>query len=415
MAAAEPSPDPDEGARSPEQADRLPRSFGRYVLFDRIGRGGMADIYLARAKTGLGGARLAVVKQVLPLYSGSDEFSQLLSAEAKLAARLSHANVVQVFDLGREGDRLYIAMEYVEGYDLHQLLRRLTQARVPLPAEFAIFIITEALRALDYAHRARDEDGNPLGVVHRDVSPSNVLISFEGEVKLCDFGIARAAADLSEVPDDSVVRRTRIAGKSAYMAPEQARGESYDERADVFCAGILLWELCAGRRMYRGTDEEKLAQAQRGEVPELPDRGLPEQDELQRILGHALAPEPDERYPSAGQMLRDLEQYVARTRLVASPLRFGQFLTAQLGGDIVGVRRARERAAAALEKGPPVVMTPVQGQQRDEAGSQSSGSQGSAGRSPSKAYGEQGSNGWLYLLLGVSIALTVLVVYFGLQ
>src|SRR5437763_10303442 len=148
---------------------QLPHRFGRYLLFDRIGAGGMAEIYLARGTTHVGLTRLAVVKLVLPKLANDARFAAMLVSEAKLAARLSHANVVQTFDLGREEGRLYIAMEYVEGFDLNQLLRRCSKARVPLPAEYALFIAGETLRALDYAHRARDGGGRPLGIVHRDV------------------------------------------------------------------------------------------------------------------------------------------------------------------------------------------------------------------------------------------------------
>lgn len=170
----------------------LPRRFGRYALFDFIGKGGMAEIYLARAKTELGVSRLCVVKQILPALAASSDFSEMLIYEAKLAARLSHANIVQVFDLGKADERLFIAMEYIEGFDLNELLKRCSRLRVPLPFEFALFIVGEALRGLDYAHRRVDDEGHPLGIVHRDVSPSNVLVSCEGEIKLCDFGIARA-------------------------------------------------------------------------------------------------------------------------------------------------------------------------------------------------------------------------------
>ncbi len=331
----------------------LPRSFGRYILFDHIGRGGMADIFLARLRTQLGGARNVVVKQILPGLSDDPGFSAMLIEEAKLAAQLGHANIVQVFDLGREDERLFIAMEYVEGFDLRQMLGQLTRARVPLPAEFALLVIREVLRGLDYAHRARSAGGQPLGIVHRDVSPSNVLISFEGEVKLCDFGIARAMGRGGESggPDETRVRRSRIAGKSAYMAPEQARGDDLDARADIFAAGILLWELCAGRRLYKGTEEEMLAQARVGEVPTLPDRGLPGHGRLQAIATRALAKERDDRYPSAVEMLHDLEDYALTHQLMASSLRFGSFLADHFADAIVRLRRAREKAADALVGG----------------------------------------------------------------
>lgn len=349
------------GARvpaAPPQPARatLPRAFGRYLLFDRIGRGGMAEIFLARAATELGAARRVVVKEILPEYSGNEAFARMLVREAKLAARLSHQNVVQVLDLGREDGRLFIAMAYVEGYDLNQLLRQLSVRRLPLPAEFALFIVRETLTALDYAHRAVDERGLPLAIVHCDVSPSNVLISFDGEVSLCDFGIARALA--AEPEADGLLPRTggaeggripraRIAGKSAYMAPEHARGEDVDLRCDLFAAGILLWELCAGRRLYKGSEEQMLAMARAAQVPPLPARGLPEQGSLQMILDRALEPDPASRYQSARDMLTDVEEYALNTQLMASQLRFADFLTQHFADDIVALRRDRELAAAA--------------------------------------------------------------------
>lgn len=233
--------------------DPLPRRFGRYLLFDRIGRGGMADIYLARLETEIGAARRVVVKQILPELSRDPRFARMLIDEAKLVSGLRHANIVQVLDLGREGERLFIAMEYVEGFDLDQLLRALSRRRIALPAEFALFVVREVLAALDFAHRATDEEGRPRGIVHRDVSPSNVLISFEGEVKLCDFGIAKAlgmpavaSAEPGSSGEAGSGKRSSIAGKAAYMSPEHARGEELDARADVFSAGIVLHELCAG-------------------------------------------------------------------------------------------------------------------------------------------------------------------------
>jgi eukaryotic-like serine/threonine-protein kinase len=333
-------------------APPLPRAFGKYLLFDCIGRGGVAEIFLARMTAQLGGARRVVVKQILPELSSDPKIARLLVREAKLVTRLNHRNIVRVFDLGRESGRLYIAMEYVEGYDLNLLLRQLTQRKLALPAEFALFIVREVLAGLDYAHRARDQHGTPLGVVHRDVSPSNVLISFEGEVSLCDFGIARAFhrdhdhfGSPARDPEGSRVQRIRTAGKCAYMAPEHARGEEIDARSDLFVAGMLLWELCAGHRLYRGGEEAQLEQALLAKVPPLSNRGLPQQARLQAILDRALAPDPATRYQSAHEMLDDLDHYALSTQLMASQLRFAAFLTEHLADDIVAVRRARELAA----------------------------------------------------------------------
>jgi serine/threonine-protein kinase len=346
-------------AVAPAAGTRLPRSFGRYLLFDFVGKGGMAEIYLARQKTDLGATRLCVVKQILPALAGDSQFSDMLVHEAKLAARLNHANVVQVFDLGRADERLFIAMDYVEGFDLNDLLKRCSRAKVPMPFELAVHVLREALRGLDYAHRRTDEAGAPLGIVHRDVSPSNLLLSFEGEVKLCDFGIAHAndaLANSGQHEKDEALR-----GKAGYMSPEHARGEGLDARADVFAAGIILWELAAGRRLYRA-DEGRgtlLELARAAAIPELPKRGLPEEAQLRIIVGKALSKDRDARYPSAGAMRRDLEGYAASARLMTSPLQLGDWLERTFGEEILEKRRARERAAAALERGAPVVVQPM--------------------------------------------------------
>lgn len=315
----------------------------------------MADIFLARAKTNLGGARLVVVKQIRANVGGNEQFSEMLIAEAKLAARLNHANVVQVFDLGRHEDVLFIAMEYVEGLDLNELLRRCARSHVPLPIDFALLIVMEALQGLGYAHRLCDEKTESLGIVHRDVSPSNVLISFEGEVKLCDFGIARAN-DMADLLPDDVIK-----GKAGYMSPEQARGESLDARADVFATGIILWELLAGRKLYRAQPEgpSLLELARAAQIPPVPERGLPMEDQLHGIIAKALSPDPAARYASAQAMLRDLETYVGKAHLAASPIRFGSWLREHFAENLITMRRSRERAAKALEKGPAAIIEPI--------------------------------------------------------
>ena len=332
------------GAPGGPDGEALPRPFGRYVLFDKIGEGGMARIFLARASSGLGGDRLVVVKEILPLLAASAEMSRLLVDEAKLCATLSHRNVVQVTDLGREGDRLYIAMEYVEGLDLRELLRSCSRKKIPLPVEFSLYIVAEVLRALDYAHRKRGEDGRALGIVHRDVSPSNVLLSTEGEVKLCDFGIARAITTGDALPEEA------IQGKAGYMSPEAARGGGVDARSDVFAAGIVFWELLSGQRLYRAMPGRPppLEQARRAEIPALPARGYPAEPLLHGIVSRALASAPQDRYPSAEEMLADLETYIGESRLVASSLRFGDWLAENFGDEIVAIRRERERAARAV-------------------------------------------------------------------
>ncbi|HMJ13748.1 MAG TPA: serine/threonine-protein kinase, partial [Polyangiaceae bacterium] len=320
-------------------------------MIDQIGRGGMARIYLGRAETDLGGERLLVIKRILPILSDNTEFSRLLVDEAKLAARLSHGNIVQVLDLGRHDGELYIAMEYVEGFDLRELLRRCAKEQIGLPLDFSLLIVSEVLRALDYAHKKRDETGQPLGIVHRDVSPSNVLLSFEGEVKICDFGIARAAGVGGELSPEA------IRGKAAYMSPEAASGEALDGRSDLFSCGIILWELLSGQRLYRAPEGQAVAleTAIRAEIRPLPAGDYPDEERLRSIVNQALARQPAQRHASAREMLKELDGYVTQNKLAASPLRLGEWLTRHFATDIVDLRREREVLAkqlASAELGP---------------------------------------------------------------
>jgi serine/threonine protein kinase len=317
----------------------LPHRFGRYVLFDRVGKGGMAELYLGRQATELGGGKLFVVKLILPMYAERPEFAEMLVAEAKLAATLSHPNVVTVVDLGREDQRLYIAMEYVEGFDLAALLKRCSKEKVALPAEYALHIVSELLAALDYANKKK--------VIHRDVSPSNVLVSFDGEVKLCDFGIARAN---DAIPTAEGEPSEAIKGKAGYMSPEQARGDGLDGRADVFAAGIILWELLAGKKLYRGGD--LIEQARAANVPDLASRGLSSEEELFAIVKRALAPNRDDRFATAGAMRDALLDFVTKAKLTASPMRLGDWVVEHFGADVLAQRRARELAAKSLDPSP---------------------------------------------------------------
>jgi serine/threonine-protein kinase len=223
--------------------------------------------------------------------------------------------------------------------------------------------VCEALKGLDYAHRRADDEGKTLGIVHRDVSPSNLLVSFEGEVKVCDFGIARANDAIATLASGTAAHELgeALKGKAGYMSPEHARGQGIDARADVFAAGIMLWELAAGRRMYRtGEGKESLIeQARRGEIPPLESKGLPAEDKLRQVVARALARDREARYPSAAAMQRDLGDYAVTAKLMTSPLRLGEWLTDKFGEDIVVRRRARERASEALERGAPVVFDAI--------------------------------------------------------
>ena len=220
----------------------LPFRLGRYSVLEHLGRGGMADLYRARTTDG----RLAVIKEVLPELARRQRYVELLVAEAQLTGLLDHPNVARVIGYGLRPDSglPYIALEHVEGLDLRGLLRDCTQRGIALPIKHGLTIVAAVLRALHHAHQARDERGERLEVVHCDVSPSNVLLGFDGTVRLCDFGIAQSRV-MPAVPNDT------IQGKAGYMSPEHARGEELDARADVYAAGIMLWELLHGRRMRK--------------------------------------------------------------------------------------------------------------------------------------------------------------------
>ncbi|MEQ1567624.1 MAG: protein kinase [Myxococcota bacterium] len=296
---------------------QLPAPFGKYELLERIATGGMAEVYLARSFGVAGFEKRLVIKRLRPELAEDPRFVQMFIAEAKIGVHLNHPNIVQVYELGKVGTAHYIAMEHIHGRDLTRLVKllRASDAQVPLP--LAVAITAEVCRGLAYAHGRTDADGRPLGLVHRDVSPHNVLVTFAGEVKLVDFGIARLVA--SEGAVDAGSRKPGPGGgKYAYMSPEQASGSSIDHRSDLFSAGILLWELVAGRRMYQDSDpEEKLRRVREAEVPRLPSAPLDSSgiDEgLHAILARALAREPADRYPGAAIFEEELRAWLFERR-----------------------------------------------------------------------------------------------------
>ena len=214
---------------------KLPYQFGKYLLLDLIARGGMAEVYRAKAKGEVGVERLYAIKRILPELAENREFIDSLINEAKITVTLSHSNIAQVYDLGKADDTYYIAMEYVHGLDLHSLVDKLHKKHQRLALQHSLFIAMGMLAGLDVAHRKRDDMGRPLGIVHRDISPHNVIISYAGEVKIIDFGIARAANKLGHT------RQGVIKGKLLYMAPEQARAAKIDHRADLFAVAMTLY------------------------------------------------------------------------------------------------------------------------------------------------------------------------------
>ncbi len=274
--------------------DVLPRPFGPYQLIRRLGVGGMAEVFAAKAE-GLGGfEKLVALKVIHPRISEDEHFVQMLLDEAKLSVMLSHANIAQAFDLGFAEGRYFIVMEYVEGSDVWRLSRKLAARGSRLPIEASVYVIIETLAALEYAHTKCDAEGRPLRIVHRDVSPQNILIGVSGEVKLTDFGIAKAA--LRTIDTEVGV----IKGKYDYMSPEQAWGDPVDRRSDVFSAGVVLHELLTGRMLYQEESVPALLdKVRRARIPR-PSRLRSEVPaELDAVCLRALARRAEDRFQSA--------------------------------------------------------------------------------------------------------------------
>ena len=281
-------------------ARQAPQQFGEYHLLEKIATGGMAEVWRARAYGMAGFEKILVIKRVLEHLGRDREFISMFIDEARIAVQLLHVNIVQVFDLGEVDGAYYMAMEYVHGLDLSRLVLRARNAG-PFPVPLALFVVGEVLKALQFAHERRDEAGEPLRVVHCDMSPQNILISYAGEVKITDFGISRAAFQAGS--------RDVVRGKYAYMSPEQIDGKELDGRSDLFSTGVVLYELLTGLRLFKGkSKEETLARARRAEVP--PPRVVrPEiSEDLEQLLYRSLARSRSGRFQSAAEMLDALSR-----------------------------------------------------------------------------------------------------------
>ena len=278
-------------------------SLGKYRVLGALGQGGMADVYLAVADGPEGFRKLCVVKLLKEEFLDDADFRAMFLDEARLAARLTHANIVQTFEVEESEGRLLLAMEFCEGQPLTRVIRNADPERFPLPC--AIRILCDILEALDYAHNLADYDGSTLGLVHRDVTPHNVLVGYDGRVKLVDFGIAKSTA-AEQLTQAGVVK-----GKVGYMAPEQATGGDVDGRADVFSVGVILWELMAKRRLTAGlTGREIIMRRIRGDEPKIKDLVPGADAALAAICDRAMAIDPEDRYAQAADMQSALEKWL---------------------------------------------------------------------------------------------------------
>jgi serine/threonine protein kinase len=306
---------------------KLPRRFGRYELVERIAVGGTAEIYRAVLNSTDGFQKTVAIKTLLPQWVGNDELSHLLIDEARVLCHLSHQSIVQVYELGDEGGIPFLAMEYVDGIDCARLLTKIIRDEAPLNMGLVLYIVVSVLSALRLAHERKNEKNEPIGIVHRDVSPSNILLSWDGEVKVTDFGIAKGS-HRSQLTDAGQMR-----GKYSYMSPEQARGEPIDHRSDVFACGIIMYELLTGCRLFTGkTDADVLKAVECASASTIDLANLI--PELRSILLLALAADRDARYQSAGEMLSDVRKAMLAQGEIFSSAELKRYLEESFADDM---------------------------------------------------------------------------------
>jgi len=283
----------------PEEQQQL----GRYTLLEKIAQGGMAQVFKARTTDPNGFERLVVIKRILPHISEDPEYVEMLVDEAKIAVHFTHGNIAQIYDLGKVNDDYFIVMEFVDGKTLSQINKRLKQIDRPFPLDILLYCFIETCKGLSYVHKKKAPDGSHLGVVHRDISPQNVILSYAGNIKIIDFGVAKAKA--KEGKTESGV----LKGKFAYMSPEQARGDVIDHRSDIFSLGILLWELITGERLFKKkTNHETIKAIQKNKYVSLLGKRNDIPKELDKIIKKALNKKPKDRYQDANDVAIDLEK-----------------------------------------------------------------------------------------------------------
>ncbi len=294
----------------PETIDELPQVFGRYLLLQRLSRGGMGEIFLAKLGEIQGFEKLVIIKKILPHLAANSDFIKRFIDEAQVAIKLTHSNIAPVFEVGRVGSEYFLAIEYVEGRDLRKVIARQHDEAKRLPIDLCFYIGRELAAGLTYAHRRTDETGRSLSVVHCDISPPNVMVSFDGEVKIIDFGIAKSAIRVAGTNPNMGF------GKFGYMAPEQLiRGAIIDRRADIYAAGVVLYELLTGERMLQfpeGADYRQMAKlVTAGKIPLLSERNPRLGTEFDEVVMRALATRPDDRYQNAEELRDTLAKKLA--------------------------------------------------------------------------------------------------------
>jgi serine/threonine-protein kinase len=310
-------------------------TFGKYILLEKVATGGMAEVYLARSTGASGVGKFVGIKRILPQFSEQTEFIDMFKDEAKIAINLSHSNIVSIHEFGMEKSQFFLVMDFVEGRNLRQILNKMKKSGVSFSIEQVLYIIREIAAGLDHAHRCLDANtGKPLNIIHRDMSPQNAMVSFEGEVKIVDFGIAKAETQLE------TTRAGTLKGKFGYMSPEQAEGQSVDLRTDVFSLGIVLWELLANDRLFVSNNEvNTLRKIRDCQIPSLRKINPNIPPELERIVAKALAKDKNLRYQTSAALHRELSRFLNRQYPDFSPQDFAIFIKTLFAGEILENRR----------------------------------------------------------------------------
>ncbi len=305
---------------APSEAKK-PIRFGKYTLIDRIAVGGMAEIFLARQAGLEGFEKTIVIKRIRPHLSKQSNFVKMFLNEAKLAAQLNHPNIVQIYDLGKIGESYFIAMEYIFGRDMRRIIPKADALGIPFPMVYALKIASSVCEGLYYAHARTDLYGNALNIVHRDVTPENIFVSFDGTVKVLDFGIAKAANQIEQT------RAGEIKGKLSYMSPEQCMGKALDNRSDLFSLGAVLYEWLTGFKLFTGDSEVAILKSiTEGKIyaPSYFKADIPEG--VEAILMKALEKDRDKRYQTAWEMQYDLDQFLSQYEFTPSNIHLSNFL-----------------------------------------------------------------------------------------
>lgn len=309
--------------------------FGKYLLLEKLATGGMAEVFLSRQTGAEGIGKFCAIKRILPQFAESQDFIDMFREEAKIAINLNHSNVVSIHEFGVEKDQFFLVMDYVEGRNLRQILNKMKKSAAKFSVEQIVFIIKEVASGLEHAHRCIDgTTGKPLNITHRDMSPQNVMVSFEGEVKIVDFGIAKAETQ------SETTRAGTLKGKFGYMSPEQAEGQTVDLRTDVFSLGIVLWELLANDRLFIANNEiNTLRKIRECQVPLLRKINPNIHPELERITKKALTRDRNLRYQTSGALHRDLNRFLNRQYPDFSHQDFSVFIRTLFNEELLTTRK----------------------------------------------------------------------------